>query len=94
MKTAIVVVCIIVAVIFLGGAVSIGGAPVFGHIDRLLKTDVLMNVYRTAFFFFYSAEESVESGLERTDSKLREFQERPAGIDKKEKDKQLEDATK
>jgi hypothetical protein len=92
MRAAIAIVFIVLAVIFIAGAVDIGGAPLFGHIDRLLGTNALMNAHHAAFFFLYTGEDAVESELERTGSRVREFQERPLGVDKKEKNRQLDEA--
>jgi len=92
MKTGIIVVCIVVAVMFLGGAVNIGGAPVFGHIDNFLGVHALMNAHRSVFFFLHKGQEVLESESERAGSTVNEFQERPVGIDNKGKYRQLDEA--
>lgn len=58
MRPVIVIIGIILLVIFLGGAVNLGKAPLFGHIDSVLGTHALMNLHYTVFSILYRGEES------------------------------------
>jgi hypothetical protein len=92
MRSVITVVVIALAVIFAGGVINIGGAPVFARMDRVIKTGVFMNLHRSCFFFLYRGERSMESGVGRTKSEVDEFNKRPIGIDRKGEYKRLDDA--
>lgn len=92
MRAFIVVFVIVLAVIFVGGAFNLGGAPIFGHIDRLLRTHMLMSLHYSVFFFLYRGEDTVETGLSRTKGEMEEFQDRPLGFDKKKTYKKLDEA--
>ena len=92
MRTFVIVVIIILAIIFLGGAVPIGNAPLFGHVDSILGTSALMKLHKGVFFLLYRGEESVESGVERTGAEIEGFQQTPLGLDKAEKHKKLQEA--
>ncbi len=89
MRTFAIVLAIFLVVVFLGGGVKLGGAPLFERIDYALGTDVLMDVYYGVFFFL----DKGERGYERTTEKVREFQDKPIGIDNKRKYRQLDDAS-
>jgi hypothetical protein len=58
MRIAIVVIGVILLVVFLGGAVKLGKAPLFGHIDSLLGTTALMRLHFTVFSVLYRGGES------------------------------------
>jgi amino acid permease len=92
MKVVIIVLVVVLAVIFVGGSLTIGGDSIFGHIDSALGTNVLTGLYSTLFFFLYRGTETVEEGVAETGEDLREFEQRPIGIDNKRKYKQLNDA--
>lgn len=94
MRTTGIVLLVVVALIFLGGSVRIGGDSVFGHLDSALGTTVLSDVYHTVFFFMQKGVESVESEYDRTQEGLKDFQDRPLGFDKKKQYKTLDDAAR
>lgn len=94
MRAAIAAVVVVLVVIFIGGAVSVGNGPIFWQIDRVLGANLLMGIHRGCFFFLYRGEHTMGSGVERTGSQLKDFQERPAGIDKKGHYEKLDDASK
>ncbi len=93
MRTAIIVFAAILLVVFLGGGVNVGSQPLFGHIDSVLGTNILMDFHYTFFSFLYRGGSSVDDGLGRTESDMREFGERPVGIDNKAKYRQLDEAS-
>lgn len=92
MKTFLLVLLIVLAIIFIGGALKIGGDSIFGHVDSALGRPLLTNVYYTVFFFMRSGAETVESGYTSTDQGLKDFQEKPLGFDKKKKYRDLDKA--
>lgn len=88
MRTLAIVLAIFLAVVFIGGAVNLGRAPLFQHIDTALDTDVLMDLHYGVYFFLNKGGREYE----RTTEKVREFQDKPIGIDNKRKYRQLDDA--
>jgi hypothetical protein len=92
MRTAIVVVVIVLAIVLLGGMVNLGGVPIFSRIDAALGTNVLMTAHDTLFFFLHSAHQTIEDESTRADKELKDFQEKPIGIDKKGHYRKLDDA--
>jgi hypothetical protein len=92
MRTAIVVIAIILALVLLGGVVNLGGAPIFRHIDSVLGTNVLMTAHNTLFFFLHRAQQRIEEQSSRAGEELEKFQEEPIGIDTKGRYKKLDDA--
>jgi hypothetical protein len=94
MRTVIVALVIALVVIFVGGSLRVGGDSIFGHIDSVVGAPVLTGIYRTVFFFLYKGVAAVESEVSETNEELKEFQERPLGIDKQKTYRQLDDAAK
>jgi hypothetical protein len=94
MRALIVVVLVALGIIFVGGSLSVGGAPIFHHIDSLLRTNFLMKVHYTTFYFLYRGEQRVFDGVSRTKTEIEEFQQRPVGIDKAGTRQKLDDAAK
>jgi hypothetical protein len=94
MRTIIVALVIVLVVIFVGGSLRVGGDSIFGHVDSVVGAPVLTGIYRTLFFFLYKGVTTVESEVSKTSEDLKEFQERPLGIDKKKTYRQLDDAAK
>jgi hypothetical protein len=92
MRTAIVVIVIVLAIVLLGGVVNLGGAPIFSRIDAVLGTNVLMTAHDTLFFFLHTAHQRIEDESSRANKELKEFQEKPIGIDTKGRYKRLDDA--
>lgn len=92
MKVLIIVLVVVFAVIFVGGSLTIGGDSIFGHIDSALGTTVLRSLHSTLFFFLYDGRDAVEDELTETGDDLREFEQRPIGIDNKKKYKRLDEA--
>jgi hypothetical protein len=90
MRTLGIVIVIFLAVVYLGGAVNLSGAPLFAYLDSVLGVDAFMAVYYGVFFFLQKGERE----FERTTEKVRAFQERPVGIDNMQKYRQLDDAGK
>ena len=94
MRALIIIILVVVGIIFVGGGINIGSAPVFQHIDAVLRTDFLMRVHYTTFYFLYRGEHSVGEGFSRTKSDVHEFEQRPAGIDNKAARDKLDEAGK
>ncbi|MGO9568990.1 MAG: hypothetical protein ACLP5H_15755 [Desulfomonilaceae bacterium] len=92
MRTAIIVIVIILAIVLLGGVVNLGGAPIFSHIDSVLGTDVLMSAHNTIFFFLSRAQHRVEEESSKAGEEVKKFQEEPLGIETKGRYKKLDDA--
>ena len=93
MRTAIVVIVIILAIVLIGGVVNVGGAPIFRHIDSVLGTDVLMTAHNTLFFFLHRAQQRIERESSRAGEKVKKFQEEPLGIETKGRYQKLDEAS-
>ena len=93
MRTIIVVLLVVLGLIFLGGAFNIGGAPIFGHIDAALNTNLFMKIHYAFFSFISRGERSLDASVTRTREDLEEFSKRPIGIDNPEKYKNLDKAS-
>ncbi|MFH0823444.1 MAG: hypothetical protein V2B18_11890 [Pseudomonadota bacterium] len=94
MRYVIIIVVSLLAVVFVGGALDIGRAPIFAHLDSALGTNVLMNLHYSVFYFLYGDIGTVGVKIEDTEKGVRDFQEKPIGIDNKGKYKQLDEAGK
>ncbi len=92
MRIAIVVIGIILLVIFLGGAVNLGKAPLFGHIDSVLGTTALMRLHYAVFSVIYHGEESAEEFGQGTRSGIDDMAQK-AEFGKKQKYKRLNKAS-
>jgi hypothetical protein len=92
MRTIILVIAIVLAIVLLGGVVNLGGAPIFSHIDSVLGTDVLMRAHESVFFFLHRAQTRIEEESSRAGAELRKFQEEPLGIETKGRYQKLDDA--
>ena len=93
MRTAVVVIVIILAIVLLGGIVNLGGAPIFRHIDSVLGTNVLMTAHNTVFFFLHRAQQRIEEQSSMAGEELKKFQEEPLGIETKGRYQKLDDAS-
>jgi hypothetical protein len=93
MRALIIVIFALLAIIFVGGSLNVGGAPIFQHLDSLLHTDVLMDLHSSVFYFLYRGEYSAGEGLSRTKSDLEQFQQKPAGIDKRGYQRKIDKAS-
>jgi hypothetical protein len=93
MRTAVVVIVIILAIVLLGGVVNLGGAPIFRHIDSVLGTNVLMTAHNTVFFFLHRAQQRIEEQSSMAGEELKKFQEEPLGIETKGRYQKLDDAS-
>jgi hypothetical protein len=93
MRALIIVFFVVLGVIFLGGAFNIGGAPIFGHVDAVLDTNLFMQIHYTFFSLIYRGERSLDSGVMRTQDDLEEFSKRPIGIDNPETYRNLDNAS-
>ncbi|GEM_PF-836364 len=93
MRWFIIVFATIFAVIFIGGAIDIGGKPIFGHIDTVLGTTALMGLHQGTFFILYRGEGTIGDGLDQTEDDVKEFSERPLGFDKAETYRKLDKAS-
>ncbi|HTY21937.1 MAG TPA: hypothetical protein VMC85_02335 [Desulfomonilaceae bacterium] len=94
MRALIIVVIALLAIIFVGGSVNVGSAPIFQHMDSLLRTDVLMDLHYSVFYFLYRGEDNAAAGLSRTKSDLEQFQDKPAGIDKRGYQRKVDEASR
>ncbi|MEW6347879.1 MAG: hypothetical protein AB1646_02360 [Thermodesulfobacteriota bacterium] len=94
MRTFITVVVIVLAIVFVGGALNLGGRPLFGHMDRILGTQAFMKIHRSCFFFLYRGHGTMDAGVDKTKSDLDEFGKRPIGIDRKKQYEDLDEASK
>ena len=83
MRTLIIVVLAVLAIIFLAGTLNVGGAPIFQRLDSMLGTDVFMDLHDSIFFFVYRARDRADSELSRAKADLEKFGEKPVGIDNK-----------
>lgn len=92
MRVVIVIVSVILLVIFLGGAVKLGKAPLFGHIDSALGTDALMNLHYTIFSILYRGEDSAGEFGANTRSDIDNMAKK-AEFGKREKYKRLDKAS-
>ncbi len=71
MRTLIIVVLAVLAIIFVAGTLNVGGAPIFFHLDSMLDTDLFMDLHDSIFFFVYRWKDRADSGLSRAKSDLR-----------------------
>ncbi len=94
MRALIIVILVVLGIIFVGGGINVGGAPIFHHIDSVLRTHFFMSVHYRTFYFLYRGEHSVGEGLSRTQSDVREFEKHPAGIDNRAIRERLDEAGK
>lgn len=92
MRVAIIVVAIILAIIFVGGAVPLGSRPLFGHIDAVLGITALMDLHYGLFSMIYRGEDSVGDGYQRTRTDIDRMQQQ-AEFGKKKKYQQLDRAS-
>ncbi len=92
MRVAILVIAIILLVIFLGGAVKLGKAPLFGHIDSVLGTTALMRLHYTVFSVIYHGKESAGEFGEGTRSEIDDMAKK-AEFGKKQNYKRLDKAS-
>ena len=89
MRIAILVICVLLLVIFVGGAVNLGRAPLFGHIDSALGTTALMNLHYTVFSLLYRGEDSAGNLGEGTRSGIDDMAKK-AEFGKRQKYKRLD----
>jgi hypothetical protein len=89
MRIAILIVAVALAVIFVGGAINIGRAPLFGHIDSALGTTALMNLHYTVFSMVYRGQGSAGAGYGKTKSDIDDMAKK-AEFGKREKYKRLD----
>ncbi len=94
MRALILTIVAFLAIVFVGGAVELGGDSIFGHIDSLLGTGFLTKLHRTTFYLLYRGTDGPVTGAEKTRRDLDEFQKRPIGIDKEEQYRRLDEAQK
>lgn len=93
MRTAIVVIVVILAIVLIGGVVNVGGVPIFRHIDSVLGTNVLMIAHNTLFFFLHRAHQRIERESSKAGEEVKKFQEEPLGIETKGRYKKLDEAS-
>ena len=91
MRIAILIVVMVLALIFFGGAVQLGSAPLFGHIDRVLGTTALMDLHYGVFSMIYRGERAVGQGYQKSRGTVEDL-EKKAEFGKTQKYKQLERA--
>ncbi len=93
MQNLSLVLAISLVVIFVGGYFNVAGAPIFDRIDSLLGTSILMDLHHGVFFFVYRGGDAVKSEYSSTDRKVRDFQDKPLGFDKKKEYRKLDKAS-
>jgi len=87
------VLAVFLALLFIGGYFSIAGKPILAHLDSALGTRSLMDLHHLVFFFVYRGTDELKTGVIRTDRGLKDFQEKPAGIDNKQHYRKLDEAS-
>ncbi|MCA1961615.1 MAG: hypothetical protein LDL33_12570 [Desulfomonile sp.] len=92
MRTVMIVIVVIGAVIFLGGTVNIGGAPLFAHIDAMLNTELFMDLHDGLFGFMQRGGGRAGDSMHRMGEEIDKFRQKPLGIDHGKKYRQLDDA--
>ncbi len=92
MRAFVAVIVIVLAIILIGGVVNVGGAPIFGRIDSLLGTHILMKAHNSVFFFLHRVKDTVGSEASSVKTKVKDFETKPLGIDNKSRYQQLDDA--
>ena len=90
MRTLVIVVLAVLAIIFVAGTLNVRGAPIFFHLDSMLDTDLFMDLHDSIFFFVYHWKDRADSGLSRAKSDLRKFEEKPVGIDNEAYQRKIE----
>lgn len=93
MRPVVIIVALVLGIIFFGGAVPLGQAPLFGHIDQALGTHFFMKLHYTIFSFAYR-DRSQECPLPDAGDKRTEFEKRPLGIDKEKTYRRIDEAGK
>jgi hypothetical protein len=86
-----IIISVFLVVVFLGGYVPLAGSPLFARIDRIAGTHLLMDIHYGVFFFIYPRDSSRSESRAAED--LKNFQERPLGIDNKSKYRDLDKAS-
>lgn len=94
MKAFIIILIAVLALLFVGGAIRVGGDSLLGHVDSTLGITGFTDLYDTVFFFMRRGIESVEHEYKKTDQELKDFQDKPLGFDKKKTYRRLDDASK
>jgi hypothetical protein len=89
MKTALAVLVIILGIIFVGGTLEIGGAPIFRHVDSALGTRFFMSLHNGVFSLISNTGKEVDE----TRGQIKDFQEKPLGFDKKGTYRKLDKAS-
>jgi|WetSurMetagenome_2_1015567.scaffolds.fasta_scaffold524697_1 hypothetical protein len=89
MRGAIVIVAIILAIIFAGGVINVGGAPLFARIDSGLRITFLMDLHYTLFSFAHRGEQGVEGTVGRAKGRADDLQQK-AEFGKRQKYKRLD----
>jgi hypothetical protein len=92
MRAFIIILIAVLAALFAAGSIRAGGDSLLGHIDSALGITGFTDLYYTVFFFMHRGIKSVESEYNRTDRRLRDFQNKPLGFDKKKTYRRLDDA--
>jgi hypothetical protein len=94
MRTLIIVIIAVLAIIFVAGTLNIGGAPIFYHLDSMLDTDLFMDLHDSIFFFVDRVRDRADSDLSRAKSDLRKFEEKPLGMDNKRYQREIDNVVK
>ena len=93
MRSVVIVVVVLGVIIFLGGKVNIGGAPLFAHLDAVLGSDLFMGIHDGLFGFMERGQGKGVDSLRGVGDKIDEFGKKPLGIDQRKKYRQLNDAS-
>jgi hypothetical protein len=94
MRTLIIVVLAVLAIIFVGGTLNVGGEPIFQRLDSMLNIDLFMDLHDSVFFFVYLWKDRADSGMSRAKSDLEKFEEKPVGIDNKSYQRKIDNVAR
>jgi hypothetical protein len=89
MRTLSVILAAALIIIFLGGYFSFGGKTLFQRVDNSAGIVFFTSLYSGVFFFL-----NTRPGSFSEPSTLKEFQQKPLGIDNKQKYRVIDDAAK
>jgi len=92
MRSVVIVVVAIGAIIFLGGTINVGGAPLFAHLDAMLSTELFMDLHDGLFGFMQRGRGATGDSMRRMGEDIDKFRQKPLGIDHGKKYRQLDNA--
>jgi len=92
MRSVVIVVVAIGAIVYLGGTINVGGAPLFAHLDAMLGSDLFMSIHYGVFGFFQRGRGTAGDTMHRMGEDIDKFRQKPLGIDHGKKYRQLDNA--